>query len=121
MRNRIALLQTSRSTRCSLSILIQTQTQMEIYVEASSSDDAIELSDGETYIGALVPNWLRDENEKVLLFGALSQCFDFLADELSQQFNSKFLSEMSQLNQEDKNRTASGGNIQMHYNGRHLI
>ena len=77
--------------------------------------------EGTDYIGALVPNWLRDENEKVVLFGALSQCFDYLADEMSQQYNAKFLSEMTQLNQEEKTRTASGGNVQMHYNGRNLL
>ena len=86
----------------------------------TSVTDTITIA-GVDYIGALLPNWLRDENEKVVLFGALSQCFDFLADEQGQQYNAKFLSEMTQLNQEEKNRTASGGNVQMHYNGRHLI
>ena len=69
-----------------------------------------------------VPNWLRDENEKVLLFGALWHAFDFLGDEAdAQKYQQKFLTALTELNQEDKDRMASGGNVQVNFNGRGLI
>ena len=69
-----------------------------------------------------VPNWLRDENEKILLFGALWHAFDFLGDEAdAQKYQQKFLTALTELNQEDKDRMASGGNVQVNFNGRGLI
>ena len=74
------------------------------------------------YIGRLVPNWLRDENQKVILFGALYHAFDYLQDpQEAQRFLAKFQGEMEQLRKEEMMRKTSGGNIQMHFNGRGLI
>jgi hypothetical protein len=62
-------------------------------------------------------HWLRDENRKVLLFGALYQCFDYLADDVqSAKYKQKFMESIQELNQEEKERKSSGGNIQMHFN-----
>jgi len=67
--------------------------------------------------GNEIPNWLRDENRQILLFGALHQCFDYLSDDVqSQKYKAKFIEAIDELNKEEKQRKASGGNIQMHFN-----
>lgn len=67
--------------------------------------------------GQEIANWLRDENRRVVLFGALHQCFDYLSDDVqSQKYKLKFMEAIDELNQEEKQRKASGGNIQMHFN-----
>lgn len=69
-----------------------------------------------------VSNWLRDENERVLLFGALHRCFDYLQEEdQSQKYYQRFLTAMDELNQEERRRKASGGNIRVNYSGHGFI
>jgi len=73
--------------------------------------DAVDSEDVE------VSHWLRDENRKVLLFGSLHQCFDYLSDDVqSAKYKQKFMESIQELNEEEKQRKASGGNIQMHFN-----
>lgn len=70
-------------------------------------------------MGRLVPNWLRDENEKLLLFGALAEAFTYLGDpEMTATFGQRFASEMSALNDEDNMRKYKGGVVQTHYYSR---
>ncbi len=72
--------------------------------------------------GQLVTNWLREENERIVLFGALAECFAYLQeDDQSQKYAALWAQEIAELNDEDVRRNASGGNIQMNYNGRGLI
>jgi hypothetical protein len=67
--------------------------------------------------GQFLDNWLRDDNEQVLLFGALEQCFDYLDDTIqSQRYKAKFLEAIEELNREEKLRKTSGGNTQIHFN-----
>lgn len=74
------------------------------------------------YIGTLVPNWLRDENERILLFGALSEIFAFIQeDDQARKYAAMFIAEIAELNDEDGKRNASGGNLQINFNGRGLI
>lgn len=74
------------------------------------------------YIGTLVPNWLRDQNERVLLMGALAELFSFVQeDDQAQKYLQIFKSEIAELNDEDAKRNASGGNLQVNFNGRGLI
>lgn len=74
------------------------------------------------YRGRLTPNWLREENDKVLLFGALYHCFDYLADDvMAQKYLQKFNDSIMELNEEDRRRRASGGNVQVNFNGNGLI
>lgn len=74
------------------------------------------------YIGTLVPNWLRDENERILLFGALGELFAYVQeDEQAAKYLQLFNSEIQELNDEDAKRNASGGNLQVNFNGRGLI
>ena len=73
-------------------------------------------------VGDEVYNWLKEENEKVLLFGSLYQAFDYLDEmESAQKYKQKFMEEIEQLNREEMMRKSSGGNTQMHYNGFGLI
>jgi len=74
------------------------------------------------YMGTLVPNWLRDENERVLLYGALAQSFAYVQeDDQAQKYLQAFNAEIAELNDEDAKRNASGGNLQVNFNGRGLI
>ena len=77
----------------------------------------------ETYFtGNEVSHWLRDNNERVLLMGALAECFAYLQDDTqAQKYANMFMQEVQELNDEDNKRNASGGNVQIHYNGRGLI
>jgi hypothetical protein len=86
-----------------------------------------DVPDGDTatetyFTGKEATNWLRDENERVLLYGALAECFSFLQDDdQMQKYMVMFQNEIQELNDEDAKRNASGGNIQVHFNGRGLI
>jgi len=74
------------------------------------------------YMGIETPNWLRDENERIVLFGALAELFSFVQeDDQAAKYLQLFISEIAELNDEDARRTASGGNIQVNFNGRGLI
>jgi hypothetical protein len=74
------------------------------------------------YIGTATPNWLRDENERVLLFGALAELFSYVQeDDQASKYLQLFMAEIVELNDEDAKRNASGGNLQVNFNGRGLI
>ena len=77
---------------------------------------------GSTLVGQEVPHWLRDENQRIILFGALAECFAYLQeDDQAQKYGTLFYDEIRELNDEDKMRDASGGNVQINFNGRGLI
>mgnify|MGYP003324173338 FL=1 len=92
-----------------------------------TSTEATAAADGAgtntaNYIGTEVPNWLRDENEKILLYGALVEIFAFVGDdEQAAKYKIMFDGEIQELNDEDAKRNASGGNVQINFNGRGLI
>ena len=74
------------------------------------------------YVGTLVYNWLRDDNERVLLMGSLAEVFAYLQDdEQAQKYMAMFVSEVNELNDEDNKRNASGGNLQVSYSAGGLI
>jgi hypothetical protein len=74
------------------------------------------------FVGDATPNWLRDENERIVLFGALAEVFAFCQeDDQASKYGAMFMNEIKELNDEDAKRNASGGNIQMQFNGRGLI
>jgi len=74
------------------------------------------------YVGTLVYNWLRDDNERVLLMGSLVEVFAYLQDdEQAQKYMAMFVSEVNELNEEDNKRNASGGNLQVSYSAGGLI
>lgn len=74
------------------------------------------------YQGTETPNWLRDQNERILLFGALAEIFAYVQeDQQAAKYSQAFLSEIAEINDEDNKRNASGGNLQINFNGRGLI
>ena len=92
-----------------------------------ASDIATAQNAGETLVpfqfdGDEIPHWLRDENRKILLFGALAYCGKYLMDDMLVQYHAQqYAAEIEAVNNEEKMRKASGGNVQMHFNGRGLI
>lgn len=75
----------------------------------------------DSYYGSEVPNWLRDENERILLNGALAEAFIYLNEpESASMYANLFGQEINELNQEEHKRANSGGNIQVSFSS-HLI
>ena len=67
-------------------------------------------------------NWLRDDNERVLLFGSLHRVFDYLQeDEQSAKYFQRFSMAIEELNKEEKIKKASGGNIKVNFSNPGLI
>lgn len=74
------------------------------------------------YKGNEAANWLRDENERVLLMGALAEVFYYLQDDdQGVKYKKLFDQEIFELNDEDSKRNAAGGNVQVNFSGRGLI
>jgi len=69
-----------------------------------------------------IANWLRDENEKILLYGALNEAYDFLEEpENAARYKVRFDEEIAQLNTEEHKRQARGGNTSISFSGMGLI
>jgi hypothetical protein len=74
------------------------------------------------YDGREAPNWLRDQNERLLVWGALYNIGAYLFDDkMEQRYKQKFEENLASLNTEEKFRRASGGNVQMNFNGGGMI
>ena len=95
----------------------------DITADASFSDTMTSTHSVSVMVyGNSVPNWMKDENERVVLMGALAEIFFYLQEnDEAQKYGQLFAEEMLELNMEDQMRNASGGNIQMNFNGRGLI
>ena len=90
--------------------------------EATAADTESAGTNSVNYIGTEVPNWLRDQNERILLYGALVEVFAYVQDDQqAAKYKLMFDNEINELNNEDKKRNASGGNVQINFNGRGLI
>ena len=75
-----------------------------------------------TWTGIPVPNWFRDENERIALYGALAECFAYLQeDDQAGKYTQLMMKEIEELNEEDRIRDSSGGNVQVQYNARGLL
>jgi hypothetical protein len=74
------------------------------------------------FTGKEVGNWLRDNNERLLLWGALFNIASYLNDEpMEKNYFEKFIMDIDSLNKEEKYRRARGGNVQVNFNGNDLI
>ena len=72
--------------------------------------------------GPEVRNWFVDENERILLYGALGEAFTYLGeDDMAGKYLQLWSTEIDELNQEEATRHASGGNVQMNFDGRGMI
>ena len=101
-----------------------------VYYESTVDDGDIPAADPgytrvittHTFYGELTPNWLRDTNERVILNGALYQAFVYLNEpDTAQMYYQRWMSEIQELNSEEKFRKARGGNVQININGNGLI
>jgi hypothetical protein len=89
------------------------------YAEAAAYNPTVTTK---YYIGKEVSNWLRDENERLLIWGALYNLGSYLFDEkMEQRYEKKFAENVFSLNKEEKWRRASGGNVQVNFNTNGLI
>ena len=78
--------------------------------------------DPSTWTGNEVPNWFKNENEKIALMGALGEVFAYLQeDDQAGKYIQLFNKEIQDLNDEDRQRDSSGGNVQVQYTANGLI
>ena len=99
-----------------------TNTAYATQSEATAADTGSVGTNNAKYKGNEAANWLRDENERVLLMGALSEVFYYLQDDdQGVKYKKLFDQEVFELNDEDTKRNAAGGNVQVNFNGRGLI
>ena len=90
-----------------------------IDLDFAITDERDDFDQNAQYVGILKEQWLRDVNEKALLFGALYQAFDYLDEpEQTGKYKSKFEQEIYKLNQEEMMRMNSGGNININFYNR---
>jgi len=116
------LLTTTGGTTALFFVNGNTTTAYATQAEATAADTSNAGTNSVDYIGIDVPHYLRDQNERVLLYGALAQIFAFTQeDEQAVKYDKLFYGEIKELNDEDKQRQASGGNVQVNFNGRGLI
>jgi len=74
------------------------------------------------YVGKEVTNWLRDNNERLLIWGALHNLGAYLFDDkMEARYEKKFNESLASMNKEEKWRRASGGNVQQNFNTQGLI
>ena len=111
-------------------VIATSEVASTMYYETSVADAAIPAAPlgqtrsitTKTFYGGEVFNWLRDENERVLLNGALAEVFVYLNEpETAQRYFELFKVELEELNREETKRKASGGNVQINVNGYGLI
>lgn len=68
------------------------------------------------FSGKEVGNWVRDQNEKCLLWGALAKLYQFLSDpEQENRFTTLYDTEIERLNQEENRRKVQGGTTQVSF------
>jgi len=99
-----------------------------LYVTSTACYNAIaDVPSGTTYttkyfVGKEVPHWLKDNNERLLIWGALFNLGAYLQDDVMEaRYNKKFTDNITSLNQEEKMRRALGGNIQVTFNSQNMI
>ena len=105
------------TTKANLMQIVMDSEGSDVFTKDPELEGTIhQYSDSDFSIGKLAPNWLRDENEKIILYGALGQAFDYLNEvETAQKYMQRFREEIEELNREDKMRMTRGGNIQQHF------
>lgn len=74
------------------------------------------------FVGKEAWNWLRDANERVVIYSALRHVGAYLRDaEMEDRYEKKTSGIVQALNKEEKFRRARGGNVQININGGGLI
>jgi len=89
------------------------------YAEAAAYNASVTTK---YYVGKEVSNWLRDVNERLLIWGALYNLGAYLFDDMMEQrYAKKFTDNIASLNTEERLRRAKGGNVQVNFNTNGLI
>jgi len=98
------------------------------YANASSSNNTESFfntriaNSASHWVGNLAPNWLRDENERILLFGALKEIFIYLNDNPEiEKYQALFSGQIEAMNREETARKSRGGNIAISFAGTNLL
>ena len=79
-------------------------------------------SSGSYYTGNEVYNWLRDDNERMLLWGALHHAHEYLgSDDQSAKYLQKQMMAIDELNREEKRRRVSGASNMVTYEVSELL
>lgn len=74
------------------------------------------------YVGMLAPNWLRDENLSMILYGTCREAYIYLQDEArAASYDALFRKQVDELNDEDKRSRVSGGIATTHFSGNGLL
>jgi len=80
------------------------------------------VSSGTYYTGNEVYNWLRDDNERMLLWGALHHAHEYLgSDDQSMKYLQKQVGAIDELNREEKRRRVSGASNMVTYEVSELL
>jgi len=89
-----------------------TEAEADAYIALNGGTKAnVELG------GKEAPNWLRDSNERMLVWAALKHVGAYLPDDaMEAKFEKKVSEDIARLNREEKFRRASGGNVQINVN-----
>jgi len=89
------------------------------YTEAQAYDSTVTTK---MYVGNEVSNWLRDNNERLVVWGGLYNLGAYLFDQtMEQRYEKRFNETLFSLNKEEKWRRASGGNVQVNFNTNGMI
>lgn len=98
-----------------------TQVSGYTYTTGPAMVNSVDISVN-TFTGTEVTNWLKDQNERILIWGALKHAGAFLDDDkIEARYEKKMSYEIDILNKEEQRRRTRGGNIQVHFNGRGMI
>ena len=95
-----------------------TQTEADAFIVLNPTG----VKTSAVFSGKEAPNWLRDGNERLLIWSALAHAGAYLFDEaMENRYTKKVADNIEQLNKEEKMRRARGGNVQINVNGGGLI
>jgi len=87
--------------------------------EAASYDSTVTAK---MYVGKEVSNWLRDQNERLVIWGALYNLGAYIFDDsMEKRYQMKFMEGIESLNKEERWRRSLGGNVQINVNTNGLI
>jgi|TARA_B110000908_G_scaffold21027_1_gene23631 hypothetical protein len=89
-----------------------------------NDEGAIEFpaASGNYYLGKEIYNWLRDDNERVVLWGALYYAHEYTGDvELSAKYLQKQMMGIEELNREEKRRRVLGASNRVTYEVSELL
>ena len=102
-----------------------TNTSQIVYTGTNATVATDTFTSGQRFLALTAKeaaHWLRDDNERILVFGAMMEVFNFLDEpESFARYQQRFYKEIEDLNAQERRRDAMGGNVQVSYNGGGLL